>query len=72
MKKKYLIRYNTQSTSDRDRWRIIDGDTEFLVSEVRIHVASNTSKDWIEGVGEKYHIACEGVLKIENNCAIID
>ena len=71
MKKRYLIRYNTQSTSDHDRWRIIDGDTEILVSEIRINVPSYTSKDWIEGVGEKYHIACEGVLVLENKLAII-
>lgn len=72
MKKRYLIRYNTNSNSQHDRWRILDEEIEYLVSEIRVNVPSFTSTDWIEGIGEKYHIACEGVLKIENNCAIID
>ena len=71
MKKKYLIRFNTTSLDDSNRWRIIDGEKEILVSEINILVNSSTSKDVIVGVGTKYHIACEGVLTIENGVAII-
>ena len=31
--KKYSVRYNTKSTSDKDLWRLLDGDTEILVSD---------------------------------------
>lgn len=71
MKKKYLIRYNTNSTDDSNRWRIIDGEKEFLVSEIHILVPSFTSKDEIVGVGTKFHIACEGVLMVENGVAVL-
>jgi hypothetical protein len=71
VKKKYLIRYNTNSTDDSNRWRIMDGEKEFLVTEINILVNSFTSKDQIVGVGTKFHIACEGVLMIENAVATI-
>lgn len=72
MKKKFLIRYNTHSVDDTDRWRIIDQEnTEILVSEIRINVPSYTSKDIMEDVGVKFHIACEGVLSVEGNVAVI-
>lgn len=72
MKKRYLIRYNTDSTDDSNRWRIIEGDNEILVSEISINVPSYTSKDNMPSIGLKFHIACEGVLKIENNIAEIN
>ncbi len=72
MKKRFLIRYNTESTDDSNRWRIIDGKDEILASEIRINVPSYTSKDVMENVGLKFHIACEGILTIENNIAEIN
>jgi uncharacterized membrane protein len=71
MKKKYLIRYNTQSTDDHNRWRLLDGETEILVSDIIVDTKVQTSKDYIEGVGDKFHISCEGVLIIKNNIAYI-
>jgi hypothetical protein len=49
----------------------MDGEKEFLVTEINILVNSFTSKDQIVGVGTKFHIACEGVLMIENAVATI-
>jgi len=72
MKKRYLIRYNTESVDDSNRWRIIDGDQEFLVSEIRINVPTYTSKDLMPVVGLKFHIACEGELTVVNNIAEIN
>lgn len=72
MRKKYLIRYNTDSTDDFNRWRIINGDIEILVSEIHINVPSFTSKDEMPVIGLKFHIACEGVLTIEDNIAEIN
>lgn len=72
MKKKFLIRFNTQATGEHDLWRIIDGDVEHLVSEIHLNVPSKTSKDEMEDVGVKYHVACEGELKIVQQIATID
>ncbi|HRO75921.1 MAG TPA: hypothetical protein PLP27_07225 [Crocinitomicaceae bacterium] len=73
MKKKFLIRYNTHSVSDTDHWRIIDEENnEILVAEIRINVPSYTSKDVMEDVGVKFHIACEGALSVEDNVAVIN
>lgn len=72
MKKKYLIRYNTHSTDDSNRWRIIEEEKETLVSEIRINVPSYTSKDLIENTGIKFHIVCEGILTIKDAIAQID
>lgn len=49
----------------------MDGNTEILVSDIIIDAKVQTSKDYIEGVGEKFHISCEGVLKIKDNIAYI-
>ena len=72
MKQQFLIRYNTSSISEDDRWRIITNGEEVLVSEIHINVSSYTSKNEMPDVGFKFHIACEGVLTIENNIAEIN
>jgi hypothetical protein len=57
---KVKIRYNTNATSDEDlHWRIIIDDVEHLASNIIINCISYTTKDIIEGVGEKWHITCE-------------
>ncbi len=70
--KKYRVRYNTKSTSDKDQWRLLDGDTEILVSDVIINSSVQTTKDCIEGIGDKFHITTEGICEIENNIAYIN
>jgi uncharacterized membrane protein len=70
--KKYSVRYNTHSTSDKDRWRLLDGDTEILVSDIIINSSVQTTKDYIEGLGDKFHITTEGVCEIKDNVACIN
>lgn len=73
MKEKiYQIRYNTHSKSDQDRWRLICNGEEILVSEIKIKSKVYTTEDFIEGVGLKYHVTCQGVLEIKNNIAYIN
>lgn len=72
MKRRYFIRYNTDSTDDSNRWRIIEEGNETLVSHILINVSSYTSKDLIENVGVKFHIVCEGILTIKDNIAEIN
>ena len=70
--KKYSVRYNTKSTSDKDLWRLLDGDTEILVSDVIINSSVQTTKDYVEGLGDKFHITTEGICEIDNNIAYIN
>lgn len=70
--KTYQIRYNTQSTDDSDRWRLIDDGKEILVSNIVINSQTCTTKDYIEGVGDKFHLTCKGELTIKDNVCHID
>jgi len=70
--KTYQIRFNTQSTDDSNRWRLIDNGKEILVSNIVINSQTSTTKDYIEGVGDKWHVTCKGELTIKDNVAYID
>jgi uncharacterized membrane protein len=68
----YQIRYNTNSTKDNERWRLLENGNEILVSDVIIDGNTYTTKDWILEINDyKWHISCKGVLKLENNVAHI-
>ena len=69
--KTYQIRFNTHSTSDVDRWRLISDGEEKLVSNIFINSKTWTTKDYIEGLGDKFHITCEGDLEIKDGVAHI-
>ena len=70
--KTYQIRYNTNSTDDSNRWRLIDDGKEILVSNIVINSQTCTTKEYIEGVGDKWHVTCKGELTIKDNVAYID
>lgn len=70
--KQFQIRFNTASTSEDDRWRLIENGTEILVSDVVVNGHTYTTKDWLEDIQQyKWHISCEGHIKIKNNIAYI-
>jgi hypothetical protein len=53
------IRYNTNAKSDDIlHWRVIINGVEHLASNVIINCMTRTTKDYIEGVGDKWHISC--------------
>jgi hypothetical protein len=57
---KVNIRYNTNAKdTDILHWRVLINEVEYLASEVEVNVKLRTTKDWIEGVGYKWHITCE-------------
>jgi uncharacterized membrane protein len=68
----FQIRYNTTSTDDSNRWRLLCNGKEIQVSDIIINAETKTTKDFIEGVGEKWHITCKGVLTLKDNVAYID
>ena len=70
--KVYQIRYNTHSTNDSNRWRLLCDGQEILVANIVINSQTYTTKDYIEGVGEKWHVTCKGVLTLKDNVAYID
>ncbi len=62
MNKTYQIRYNTHSTSENDRWRLIEDGNEILVSHIIVDGNIQTSGDYI---------SCTGKLEIIDGIANI-
>lgn len=60
------IRYNNACTDGINFWRAIIDGKEHLFSDIEICVFSQTSKDYIEGVGDKFHIYCTGWCVVED------
>jgi hypothetical protein len=57
---KVSIRYKTDAKpNDIIQWRVIIDGVEYGASNVIINCVSHTTKDYIQGVGEKWHITCE-------------
>lgn len=74
MIKSYDIRYNTKSTDDTNRWRVIDfvENREILVSDVVIQCEAYTSSIYVADLDEyKFHITCKGNMEIVDNVAYI-
>jgi len=72
VEKVYQVRYNTQSTDDSNRWRLLCDGQEILVANIVINSQTYTTKDYIEGAGDKWHVTCRGELTIENDTAYIN
>lgn len=71
MEKTYQIRFNTNSQSEEDKWRLVCDNEEVLVSNIVIDTKTYTTKDHIQGIGDKWHVSCTGVLDIYNGVAHI-
>jgi uncharacterized membrane protein len=70
--KTFQIRFNTVSTSENDRWRLIENGNEILVSNIVIDGYTYTTKDWMPELDNyKWHISCIGYCKIKNNIAYV-
>ena len=70
--KTFQIRFNTNSTNEDNRWRLIEDGKEHLVSNIIINGHTYTTKDWVDELNEfKWHISCEGSYEIKNNIAYI-
>ena len=71
---KVKIRYKTDAKPDDIlHWRILIDDVEHHASNVVINCMSWTTRDNIEGVGEKWHITCEPkqIKWMEKECILI-
>ncbi len=60
-KKIVKVRFNTNYKEDdgSKEWRVIINGVEHFCNHVTINCPSKTSKDFIEGVGNKWHISCK-------------
>lgn len=57
-----LIRFNTDfihGTAPSKEWRVLVNREEKLCNNVIVRCSSRTSKNFIEGVGDKWHIQCD-------------
>ena len=69
------IRFNTnykESDTSSKEWRVLVNGIEHFCNHVQVNCASHTSKDFIEGVGQKWHISCEAnnIEYIKDNSAV--
>jgi len=72
MEKVYNIRYNTHSTDESNRWRLIENANETLVSSIIITSKTWTSEKYVQELSEvKYHITCKGILDLKDGVAHI-
>ena len=63
----YYIRYNVEAGSSKERWRLVENEVQYLVSDIIISGYVKTTSKWHkESLQHKGHIVCEG------NCEIID
>ena len=70
--KTFQIRFNTNSTDETNRWRLIENGKEILVSNIIVDGYTSTTKDWIEEINDyKWHISCKGHCTIKDNIAYI-
>jgi uncharacterized membrane protein len=70
--KKFQIRFNVNSQSENERWRLITDGQETLVSNIIINGHTYTTMDWMEEIQEhKWHISCEGFVEVKNNIAYV-
>jgi hypothetical protein len=54
------IRFNTNFPSKSNfEWRLLVDGQETLVNQVRLDVASWTTSEFIEGLGQKWHLTAE-------------
>ena len=70
--KTYQIRFKTVSTSEENRWRLIEYGNEILGSDIIIDGHTYTTKDWLPEINDyKWHISCTGHCEVKNNVAYI-
>lgn len=69
--KTYQIRFNTQSTDESNRWRLVCDGQETLVANIFIDSQTYTTKDHIDGLGDKWHITATGYLEVKDGNAHI-
>jgi hypothetical protein len=68
------IRYKTDAKpNDVLQWRVIIDEVEYNASNVIINCMSHTTRDYIDGIGEKWHISCKAtqVIWMGEECIII-
>lgn len=68
---KYHIRYNTQHGESDLVWRVFENGVEYLVKEFYIKTPVFAESTIEQGI-QKWNVACEGTMRIENNIAFID
>lgn len=70
--RKFQIRFNVKSTSEKDRWRLITDGEEQLVSNIIIDGHTYTTMDWMEEINDyKWHVSCEGYLTVRDDVAYV-
>ena len=71
MEKEIKLRYNNDAGTSNLKWRILIDGIEHTASDIEVLVPSTTTRDVIEGVGEKFHITCRPSKIVWNGTKVI-
>lgn len=70
--KEIKIIYNNKYTEGALYWRVLINDIEYHFSDIEVNVFSWTSKDFIDGVEDKWYIMCTGYIQKDGEKIIIN
>ena len=66
------ISFNTQHTSDNDRWKLVYNGQETLHSDIVVNLGTYISNDYSQETKDNWNITCSGYLTMKDNVAYID
>lgn len=71
-KQMYQISFNTQHTSDNDRWKLFYNGQETLHSDIVVNLGTYISNNYSQETKDNWNITCSGYLTMKDNVAYID
>ena len=66
------ISFNTQHTSDNDRWKLLYNGQETFHSDIVINLGTYISNNYSQETKDNWNITCSGYLTMKDNVAYID
>ena len=66
------ISFNTQHTSDNDRWKLVYNGQETLHSDIVVNLGTYISNNYSQETKDNWNITCSGYLTMKDNVAYID
>ena len=66
------ISFNTQHTSDNDRWKLVYNGQETLHSDIVVNLGTYISNNYSQETKDNWNITCSGYLTMKDNVDYID
>lgn len=71
-KQTYQISFNSNNTSDSDRWKLLYNGQETLHSDIVINLGTYISNNYSQETKDNWNITCSGYLTMKDNVAYIN